>query len=459
MRKRAVVTGIGVVTPIGVGVAEFWSNALAGAAACAPIPAHWRDYFQPHSTIWAPLPACTFAPFGVSRIEVGLLDRTEQISIVCAWQALEAAGIGTRVRDERKNTYSLIDVDPTSVGVFIGTGNGGVTSVTGTVANHIGVPLLSGLKGLRERALETGADPRIAGTIDTLSAGIRAPARFNPFAVTMGMPNGNSAVIGIKFGLHGRNATYAGACAAGTMAIGYALRAIQSGEMPLALAGGVEYLGDEWGGCFRSFDIVKTLALAGDDPRRANRPFDAGRTGFLFAEGGGAVLVVEELDHALRRGAPVIAELAGYAETFDAHNVMMMEPSGVHRDRMIGQVLADAGIAPAAVDYVNAHGTGTLANDEIESALLGRIFGEGPLVNSTKSLIGHTLGASGAIGAAVAALSIRDRTTHASANLVTPINGLRYVREPGVFEIGCALTESFGFGGHNATLVLKRFGA
>ncbi len=424
MRKRAVVTGIGVVTPIGVGVAEFWRNALAGATSCAPIPEHWRTYFTPLSTHWAPLPALDFAPFGVSRIEAGQLDRTEQISVACAWQALEAAGIRFQVKDAKKNTFTLSGIDPMNIGVFMGTGIGGVTTIADTLVNHITIP---------------------------------PTARFNPFAVTMCMPNGNSAIIGIKFGLSGRNATYAGACASGTMAIGYALRAVQSGEMPLALAGGVECLSDNFGGIFRGFDIVKTLALPGDDPSKANRPFDTGRSGFLFSEGGGAVLVIEELEHALRRGATVIAELAGYAETFDAHSVMMMEPSGVHRERMIELALADAGVAPADVDYVNAHGTGTLLNDETESAMLRRFFGEKPCVNSTKSLIGHTIGASGAIEAAVAVLSIRDRTTHACANLETPINGLRYVREPGDFDIGCALTESFAFGGHNAALVLKRY--
>jgi 3-oxoacyl-[acyl-carrier-protein] synthase II len=167
--------------------------------------------------------------------------------------------------------------------------------------------------------------------------------------------------------------------------------------------------------------------------------------------------VIEELGHALRRGAPVIAELAGYGETFDAHSVMMIEPSGAQMERMIARALADAGVAPGEVDYVNAHGTGTLLNDETEAALLGRVFGDRPLVNSTKSLIGHTIGASGAIEAAVAALSIRDQATHPSANLDRPIGALRYVRKTGPAKIGCALSESFAFGGHNAAIVLKRW--
>jgi 3-oxoacyl-[acyl-carrier-protein] synthase II len=153
----------------------------------------------------------------------------------------------------------------------------------------------------------------------------------------------------------------------------------------------------------------------------------------------------------------VIAEIAGYGETFDAHSITMMDPSGAQMDRMIALALAEAGAAAAEVDYVNAHGTGTLLNDKTESALFMRVFGERPLVTSTKSLIGHTIGVSGAIEAAVAALSIRDRETHPSAKLENPIGGLRYAREPGPARIDCALSESFAFGGHNAALVLRRF--
>jgi len=439
--RRVVVTGIGVVTPLAVGVAAFWRRALAGESVCEPLPAHWAAYHRFHSNVWAPLPSRDFSAQGISRVDAAQLDPSEQIALVCAKEALETAGIATRVRDAKKGTLTLEGVDPAAAGVFLGTGVGGATSLIANVANHVATPLMAGLPA------EAAA----------LKAHFRAPSRFNPFAVTMVMPNGPGAVVGIRFGLHGRNTTCAAACASGAMAIGHALRAVRSGEMQLALAGGVEYLADEYGGLFRGFDVVRTLARAEGDPALANRPFDAARSGFLFAEGGGAVLVVEELDHALQRGAPVIAELAGYGETFDAHSVMMIESRGVQMERMIALALADAGVAPGDVDYVNAHGTGTLLNDETEAALLGRVFGDRPLVNSTKSLIGHTIGASGAIEAAVAALSLRDQATHPSANLERPIGGLRYAREPGPANIGCALSESFAFGGHNAALVLKRF--
>lgn len=455
MRHRAVVTGIGLVTPVGTGVAEFWSRALAGSAACAPLPEHWRLYYQPVSTVWAPLPSRDFSSFDISRIEASQLDPTEQIGLACARQALDSAGLGYELRDAKKNTFAVSGVDPSGFGVFMGTGVGGATTLLSTAIAHVGIPLQAGLDHLHRRLAGDGASPEALADLEALRSGLRIPARFDTFAVPRAMPNGCSAVVGIKYGLLGRNATCAGACAAGTIAIGQALRAVQSGEMTLALAGGVEYLADDWGGVFRGFDVVRTLVRAGDDPARANRPFDARRSGFLFAEGGGGVLVVEELEHARRRGAPVIAEILGYGETFDAHSVMMMEPSGTHIERMVRQALDDAEVAPSEIDYVNAHGTGTLLNDETESAMLRRVFGERPLVNSTKGLIGHTIGAAGAIEAAVTALSLRDQTTHPCVNLEEPIGGLRYVREQGRFPISCALSESFAFGGHNAALVMR----
>lgn len=456
MRRRAVITGLGLVTPIGAGVAEFWSRALAGSAACSSIPEAWRRHFEPLSTVWAPLPSRDFSSFDIGRIEASQLDRVEQIALACARQALDGAGISYVQRDAKKNTYALCDVDPLGFGVFVGAGVGGATTLVSTMVAHVCAPAVASLRKLAGRLDDEGAAPA-AADVRELSAALQTGWRYDPFGVAKAMPNGSAALIGIKYGLLGRNSTCCAACASGTVAIGQALRAVQSGELALALAGGVEYLGDDWGGLFRGFDTARTLARVapGDDPARANRPFDARRSGFLFSEGGGALLLVEELEHARRRGATPLAEVVGYGETFDAHSVMMMDPSAAQIERMVRQALDDARVAPGEIDYVNTHGTSTLLNDETESAMLCRVFGQGPLVNSTKGLIGHTLGASGAIEAAVTALSIRDRTTHPCLNLEQPIGSLRYVREPGRFPIACALSESFAFGGHNAALVLR----
>jgi len=221
---------------------------------------------------------------------------------------------------------------------------------------------------------------------------------------------------------------------------------------------GAEYLGDPYGGIFRGFDIARTLASAGADLHRANRPFDRDRTGFLFAEGGAAVLVCEEAEAARRRGARPYAEITGYAETFDAHSIMSMDSSGTQIADMLAAAMQDAGCVPGDIDYVNAHGTGTAVNDEIESAVIERLFGHRPLVNATKSLTGHCIGASGGIEAAVTALSLAHQTTHACRNLEQPIRDLRFVRETGPCAIETAITQSFAFGGHNAAVVMRRIG-
>ena len=459
MSRRVVVTGIGIVSPIGIGAEAFWRAALAGTAAWSPIPAHWIDFYQPNSTIWAPLPPLDLAALGITRIESTQLDKAEQLSLVCAKLALDHAGIRYELKDEKKNTYVLPGIDAEDAGVFMGTGFGGGSTVCASTVAHCSQPLLVQLVAVQKLAAAAGVSAELTAGMDRMRGLIRGSLRFNPFTVPMAMANGNSAVVGIRYGLHGRNESCVAACASGTVALGHALRAVSSGEMSVALAGGVDYLAEDWGGIFRGFDIVQTLAKAGDNPATANRPFDARRSGFLFAEGGGAVLVLEALDHARRRGATILAELAGYAETFDAHSVMMLEPSGAQIERMVRRAVADAGVTVDDVDYVNTHGTGTLLNDETEAAMLTRVFGDRPLVNSTKGLVGHTIGASGAIEAVVSVLSLRDQTTHVCANLEAPIPGLRYVRTVEPQRIRTVLSESFAFGGHNAAIVFKAFSA
>jgi 3-oxoacyl-[acyl-carrier-protein] synthase II len=281
--------------------------------------------------------------------------------------------------------------------------------------------------------------------------------RYNPFVVSMLMPNAASAVIANKFSIHGPNVTYCVACASGTVSVGHAFRAVRDGQVDLAISGGSEYLNDEHGHIFRGFDIAGTLVRDCAEPQSANRPFDEKRSGFLFSQGGAAALVLEELEHALRRDVPVIAEVAGFAETFDAYSMMSLAPDGAQIERMIRASLADAGLEAGTVDYVNAHGTGTRNNDELESKVIERVFGKSVPVNSTKSLLGHTIGASGAFEALVTALTLRDGKTHVNKNLEEPCSELNYVRTTEVFDPEVGLSQSFAFGGHNAALVLRRY--
>ena len=230
-----------------------------------------------------------------------------------------------------------------------------------------------------------------------------------------------------------------------------------SGRIDVAVSGGCEYFADEYGHIFRSFDVSGTLVRDCADPETANCPFDEKRSGFLFSQGGAAVLILEELEHAQRRGATIMAELIGFAETFDAHSMMSLAPGGKQIERMIRAALADADLSPPDVDYINAHGTGTKNNDETEAQVIDRVFGRSVRVNSTKSLLGHTIGASGAFEALVTVLSLRDGTTHICKNLNAPLLGLNFVCSVEQFDPRVGLSQSFAFGGHNAAMVLRRF--
>jgi len=439
-RRRVVVTGIGMMSPLGTTAGDCWSSLLAGRAAVARIPAAWRRYAETASTIWAPLPPIDWAALGIGRIEQLQIDPSGMLAITAATEAIRDAGIATPPVDPRKNTYRLEFPAADRCGVFMGTGVGGINSFFGNVANHLLSPL---------------AHPGDHPDHDA-SALPPMPPRFSPYAVPSMMPNAVSALLGIRWSLGGPNLTFAQACAAGTVAVGHAFRAIADGAVDLALCGGAEYVGDPYGGMFRGFDVARTLAAAGDDPRRANRPFDRDRSGFLFAEGGAAVLVCEEAEAARRRGARCYAEIAGYAENFDGYSIMAMDPAGDRIAAMIAAAVQDAGGGPEAVDYVNAHGTGTAVNDEIESAVIERLFGRRPVVAATKSLTGHCIAASGGIEAAVTALSLFHQTTHACHNLDHPIRDLNFARQAGECPIRTAVTQSFAFGGHNAAVVMRR---
>jgi 3-oxoacyl-[acyl-carrier-protein] synthase II len=421
MRRRVVISGAGAVSAIGVGLDEFWRGCLEGRSAVAPIPPAWAQRATLHSRIWSPLPELDFEALGIARTERLQLDPFAMLALGAAREALASARFGlTPV--ERTRAFTIAGEDAARFGVFMGTGIGGAHTFLHNHSQHLS----------------------------------RSP-RYHPFVVSMLMPNACSAVIANKFSLHGPNVTYCVACASGTVSVGNAYRAVRGGELELALAGGAEFLNDEHGHIFRGFDVAGTLVRDCADPQSANRPFDEKRSGFLFSQGGAAVLVLEELEHALRRGASIMAEPVGFAETFDAHSMMSMAPDGAQIERMIRACLADAGLEATAVGYVNAHGTGTRNNDEIESRVIERVFGRAVPVNSTKSLLGHTIGASGAFESLVTALTLRDGITHLNRNLETPCCDLNFVRRAEAFHPQVGLSQSFAFGGHNAALLLRRY--
>ena len=446
-RRRVVVTGIGMVSPVGATAAECWAACLAGRAATGPIPETWLRWHRSQSTAWAPLPAVDFAAAGITSLETMRLDKAATLAIVAASAALADAGLEASPVDTKRGIWQLTGIDGDRAGVFMGTAVGGITTLIESQNSH----LLTPVQPLGDCIVSPGL------AIDALRTLLAAlPRRFNPFAVSMIMPNAVSATLGIRYSFRGPNETSALACAAGTVAVGHALRSIRAGHTDVALCGGAEFVGDPFGGVFRAFDTAKTLAAVVDRPETANRPFDRGRTGFLLAEGGAAVLVCEEWEHARRRGGRVYAELVGYGESFDAYSPMIAAPTGGQFARAIAASLADAGIPPDAIDYVNAHGTGTVVNDEVESAVIENLFGSRPLVNATKSLTGHCLGATGAIEAAITAMSLHRQRVHGCVNLDDPVRPLNFVRGSTDAQLSWAVSQSSAFGGHNAAVVMRR---
>jgi 3-oxoacyl-[acyl-carrier-protein] synthase II len=446
--RRVVVTGLGVVSGLGTDLDTFWRRSLAGDTVVAPIPALWSRC-EPRSRHHAPLGPLPDEPALAPRLERKRLDPVAWIALHAASQALRAAGFELEAGEARGGPRCLRGVDRERAGSFVGTGVGGLSSCLANGA----FTLFEAPRAALRTAAAASTDARFAAEVAAVAESVPLPPGFSPFTVAQVMPSAPAAAVSIKFGLHGPSRAATAACASGTVAIGDALRALRAGECDLALAGGCEYLHDAHGNAFRAFDAAGALAH-GPDPARLNRPFDAQRSGFLFADGGAAMLVLEAEDHARARGARVLAEVRGYGETSDAHSMMAVAPDSRQARRAIEACLHDAGLAPADVDYVNAHGTGTVANDEAEAELLHALFGERPWVNATKSLLGHTLGASGALEAAVAVLSLRDGTTHPCAGLEQPIGRLRYVRGERPSGLRTALSPSFAFGGHNAVLAL-----
>jgi 3-oxoacyl-[acyl-carrier-protein] synthase II len=453
MSRRVVITGAGVVSSIGKGVDDFWHHCLSGKSSVAPIPTHWNRHADLRSRVWSPLPAFDPESLGIAKSERLQLDPVTMLSLAATRLALKHSGFEAMPAEDRVRAFTLVGNDSARTGVFFGTGLGGAITFLQNHSHHLlrnPRAVLSEYVGKKAPAED---QEMLKSIVEQMTHGIR----FNPFEVSMVMPNAPAAAVGIKYGLTGPNETFCVACASSTVAIGNAYRAVREGRVEVAISGGCEFFGDEHGHIFRSFDVSGTLVRDCENPDTANRPFDEKRSGFLFSQGGAAVLVLEELEHARHREAAIMAELIGFAESFDAHSMMSLAPGGVQIERMIRATLDDAGLSPRDVDYINAHGTGTRNNDETESQVIDRLFGKSVRVNSTKSILGHTIGASGAFEVLVTALTLRDGTTHICKNLDNPLLDINFVRNVERFEPRSALSQSFAFGGHNAAIAMRHY--
>lgn len=410
-RRRVVVTGLGAVTPVGLGVEETWKSLLAGTSGIGRI-----TQFDPSSY------PCQIAgqvndfrnPSCVEPKEARRMSRFELFALAAVEEALGAA----RLRIDEDNAES--------VGVLIGTGVGSLT----TTQQECQV------------MLERGG------------------MRVNPFFLPMMLPNMASAVVSRTFGVRGYSSTVVTACASGGQAIGEAAEVIRRGAADVMLAGGVDASICALG--LASFCVLRALSQRNDDPTRASRPFDLSRDGLVPGEAA-AIMVLESLEHALARGAPILAELVGYGATSDAYHVVAPHPEGRGAAQAMRLALQDAGLSPSDVGYVNAHATSTTLGDAAETRAIKLALGDHAYrvpISATKSMIGHSMGGSGAVGAAVAVLSIRDGWLHPTTNYETPDPecDLDYVpNKARAVDVRVTLANAFAFGGHNTVLAFRAF--
>jgi len=411
MRRRVVITGLGAVTPLGNDVQTTWENLIAGRSGAGPIT-------QFDASGFAVTFACEVKGFDptdwIDRKRARRMDRFAQLIVAAARQAVEDARLQVRQEGER-------------VGVSVGTGIGGLKS--------------------------------FQDCYDELLA--RGPDRVNPFSIPEIIPNMGAAWVSMELGARGPLASECTACAASNMAIGDGLDAIRLGRADVMICGGTEASITSIG--IAGFSAMRALSRRNDDPQRASRPFDAERDGFVMGEAG-AALVLEELEHAQARGAHIYAELAGYGASSDATHITEPDPTGHNPARAMRMALADAGVAPEDVGYINAHGTATPLGDPAETRVIKLALGEEVArrvpISSTKGATGHCLGAAGAMEAIFSVLAIYHGILPPTINYTTPDPecDLDYIpNQARRADASVAMSNSFGFGGHNACVVMRRF--
>ncbi len=410
-KRRVVVTGLGAVTPLGLTVQEFWTAMLAGTSGAGPITYFDTSPFDTHF-------ACELKGFKATdyldRKASQRMDPFAQYAVVAVDQAIA------------ESRLPLKQMDPDRAGVIIGSGIGGMVSYHTQFINY-----------------------RDGG-----------PRRISPFFIPMLIPDIASGHVSIKYGLKGPNYATVSACASSSHAIGAAVRHIQYGDAEVMVCGGSEAPITPMG--LGGFNAMKALSTRNDAPQKACRPFDAQRDGFVMAEGGG-ILVLEEYEFARARGAKIHAELVGIGFTADAHHLTAPPDGGEGAVRSMRRALKDAGIAPDEVDYINVHGTSTPPGDISETAAIKTVFGDHARqlkISSTKSMTGHLLGAAGAIEAIAAIMACRENMVPPTINyeFPDPQCDLDYTPNKAIqHPVRYALSNTFGFGGHNATLLFQKY--
>jgi len=412
--KRVVVTGLGALTPIGNTVPEYWEGLINGVSGAAPI-----TYFD--TTNFKTKFACELKNFDIKdhldRKESRKLDPYAQYALVAAAEAIKDAKI------------DLETIDKTRVGVIWGSGVGGIQSYHNEIVDYAtgnGIP------------------------------------RFNPFFIPKMISDIAAGHISIKYGFQGPNFATVSACASSANAIIDAFNYIRLGQADMFVTGGSEAAGNESG--MGGFNALKALSTRNDDPKTASRPFDKNRDGFVLGEGAGA-LILEEYEHAIKRGATIYAEVGGGGMSADAHHITAPHPEGAGAILVMNNCIKDAGLKPEDVDAVNVHGTSTPLGDLAETKAIKAVFGEHAYninVNSTKSMTGHLLGAAGAIEAIASILSIKHGIVPPTINHETPDENIDSklnltLNKAQKRDVNVAMSNTFGFGGHNACLLFKKY--
>ncbi len=413
-KRRVVVTGLGVISPIGNSIEDFWNSLLEGKSGVKRLTCFDPTYFT--SKIAAEVR--NFDPSAyLSAKEIKRMDRFVQFAVAAAKNAILDSKIDLEKADRNR------------IGVLVGSGIGGLHTVESEHTQY----------------LKLGPE--------------KGPDRISPFLIPMLIVNMAAGQVSITLGLKGPNSAVATACATGNHNIGDAFRIIERNEADVMVCGGSEaaitYMG------FGGFCALKALSTRNDEPERASRPFDKDRDGFVMGEGAG-IVVIEEMENAIKRNAPIYCEVMGYGMSGDAYHMTAPDPEGDGGVRCMANSLKDAGIKPNEVDYINAHGTSTLYNDKIETFAIKKVFGPHAkklAISSTKSVMGHLLGAAGGVEMIVCALTIKNGIIPPTINYETPDPecDLDYVpNKPRASKVKVAMSNALGFGGHNATLVVRK---
>ncbi|AMA51824.1 MULTISPECIES: beta-ketoacyl-ACP synthase II [Bacillus] len=409
-KKRVVVTGLGALSPLGNDVDTSWNNAINGVSGIGPITRVDAEEYP--AKVAAELKDFNVEDY-MDKKEARKMDRFTQYAVVAAKMAVEDADL------------NITDEIAPRVGVWVGSGIGGLE----TLESQFEIFLTKG------------------------------PRRVSPFFVPMMIPDMATGQISIALGAKGVNSCTVTACATGTNSIGDAFKVIQRGDADVMVTGGTEAPLTRMS--FAGFSANKALST-NPDPKTASRPFDKNRDGFVMGEGAG-IIVLEELEHALARGAKIYGEIVGYGSTGDAYHITAPAQDGEGGARAMQEAIKDAGIAPEEIDYINAHGTSTYYNDKYETMAIKTVFGEHAhklAVSSTKSMTGHLLGAAGGIEAIFSVLAIKEGVIPPTINIQTPDEecDLDYVPdEARRQDLNYVLSNSLGFGGHNATLIFKKY--